>query len=177
MDVATILRTYFSGEKSEAALILLAGAACLLAALWLWFLVKQPFARGLSVSLLLCAVLGLSVGGSVYLRTDGQVRELIELHEKDPGRFAAQEGPRIREVVKSFGVYRIGYAIAVLLALAFVFVIGRPAYHGLAVGLLVLAALGFTIDYYAEARAIGYLRALEATGAVDSTTARPPGEP
>ena len=166
MEVVTILKTYFTGEKSEAALILLAGVACLLAALWLWFLVKQPFARGLAVSLLLCAVLGLSVGGSVYFRTDGQVRELAALYGQDPGRFAAQEGPRIHEVVKSFGVYRICYAIAVLLALAFVFVIGRPAYHGLAVGLLVLAALGFTIDYYAESRAIVYQGALQAAGAL-----------
>jgi hypothetical protein len=166
MEVVTILRTYFSGEKSEAALILIAGAVCLLAALWLWFVVKQPFARGLAASLLLCAVLGLSVGGSVYFRTDNQVRELVELYEKDPGRFVAQEGPRIREVVKSFGVYRIGYAIAVLLALACVFAIGRPTYHGLAVGLLVLAALGFTIDYYAEARAIAYRGGLQAVGAL-----------
>ena len=166
MDVTAILRTYFSGEKSEAALILAAGVLCLVAALWLWFLVRQPFARGLAVSLLLCAVLGLSVGGSVYFRTDSQVRELTELHQKDPGRFAAQEGPRIREVVKSFGVYRLGYAIAVLLALVFVFAVGRPSFHGLAVGLLVLAALGFTIDSYAEARAVDYVRALEAAGAL-----------
>ncbi len=116
--------------------------------------------------MLLCAVLGLSVGGSVYFRTDSQVRELTELHRKDPGRFAAQEGQRIREVVKSFGVYRLGYAIAVLLALVFVFAVGRPSFHGLAVGLLVLAALGFTIDYYAEARAVDYVRALEAAGAL-----------
>lgn len=166
MDVASILRTYFAGEKSEAALILLAGVACLLAALWLWFLVRQPFARGLAISLALCAALGLSVGGSVYFRTDSQLRQLVELQARDPGRFAAQEGPRIRAVVKSFGVYRIGYAAAVLLALACVFAIGRPAYHGLAVGLLVLAALGFTIDYYAEARAVDYVRSLEAAGAL-----------
>jgi hypothetical protein len=32
--------------------------------------------------------------------------------------------------------------------------------------LLVLAALGLTIDYFAEARALGYLRGLEAAGAL-----------
>ena len=166
MDVTTILGDYFGGEKTEAALILAAGGLCLLAALWLAFVVRQPFARGLAVSLLLCAGLGLSVGGSVYFRTESQLRALVELHQKDPGRFAAQEGPRIRAVVQSFGVYRLGYAVAVLLALVCVFVVGRPAWHGLAVGLLVLAALGFTIDYYAEARAVGYLRALESVGAL-----------
>ena len=166
MDTATILRTYFRGEKSEAALILLAGVLCLVAAIWLWFWVRQPFARGLALSLLLIAALGLSVGGSVYFRTDSQLRQLLDLQERDPGRFVAQEGPRIREVVTSFKAYRLGYAAAVLLALVFVFAVGRPTYHGLAVGLLLLAALGFTIDYYAEARAVGYVQALEAAGAL-----------
>lgn len=166
MDVESVLRTYFGGEKSEAALILLAGVACLVAAAWLWFWVRQPFARGLAASLLLTAALGIAVGGSVYFRTDAQVRQLVELQQRDPGRFAAQEGPRIREVVKSFGFYRMGYALAVLLALVFVFAVGRPGYHGLAVGLLVLAALGFTIDYHAEARAVAYVQSLEAAGAL-----------
>jgi hypothetical protein len=69
-------------------------------------------------------------------------------------------------VVRSFGLYRIAYAVVVILALVFVFVLGRPLFHGLAVGLLILAALGFTIDFYAEARAHDYLRALEAAGAL-----------
>jgi hypothetical protein len=47
-----------------------------------------------------------------------------------------------------------------------VFVLGKPLFHGLAVGLLILAALGLTIDYYAEARALGYVQGLEAAGAL-----------
>jgi cation transport ATPase len=166
MNVEPVLRSYFSGEKSEAVLILLAGVACLLAALWLWFGAREPFARGLAAALLLTAALGLAVGGSVYLRTDAQVRQLVELQRSDPVRFAAQEEPRIRQVVRSFGRYRVGYAGAVLLALVLVFVAGRPLYHGLAVGLLILAALGFTIDFYAESRAVRYVQALESIGAI-----------
>jgi hypothetical protein len=167
MNVASIIEVYFRGEKSEAALILLAGLACLGLALWLWFAVREPFARGLAASLLLTATVGLGVGGGVYLRTDAQVRHLQQLERTNPAQFAAEEGPRIRQVVKSFGLYRVGYAIAAILALAFVFVVGTPLYHGLAVGLLVLAGLGFTIDYYAEARAVEYVRGLATAGALD----------
>ena len=56
--------------------------------------------------------------------------------------------------------------MAVLLALVFVFVMGKPSQHGFAVGLLLLAALGFTIDFYAERRAEQYLQALQALGAL-----------
>jgi hypothetical protein len=166
MNVAEVIAEYFRGEKSEAALILLAGALSLVAALWLWFSVREPFARGLAASLLLTAALGLGVGGSVYLRTDAQVARLQQLQRSDAAGFAAQEGPRIRQVVKSFGIYRLCYAAAVLLALLFVFVLGKPLYHGLAVGLLILAALGLTIDNYAEARAARYVEGLEAAGVV-----------
>ena len=66
--------------------------------------------------------------------------------------------------MRSFAQYRIGYAVAVLLALFFVFVLGKPSQHGFAVGLLLLAALGLTIDFFAERRAEQYLQALQAGG-------------
>ena len=47
MNVAEVIAVYFRGEKSEAALILLAGAVSLAAALWLWFSVREPFVLGL----------------------------------------------------------------------------------------------------------------------------------
>ena len=164
MNAEQIIRTYFSGEKSEAFLIVMAGVICLVAAVWLWFWIREPFARGLAAALLLTAALGLGVGGSVYFRTDKQVQQLLELQRADQARFAADEGPRIHAVVKSFGQYRIGYAVAVILALAFVFLVGKPLFQGLAVGLLVLAALGFTIDFFAEGRAVQYVHALESAG-------------
>ena len=69
-------------------------------------------------------------------------------------------------VVRSFGQYRIAYAGAALLALVFVFAMGRPVFQGIAVGLLVLAALGFTIDFFAEQRAREYRRGLVDAGAI-----------
>ena len=132
----------------------------------LWFWGREPFARGLALGLLLVAGLGTTVGSTVYFRSDAQSQQLIELRQADPARFAAEEGPRIRQVVTSFGYYRIGYAIAVLAALALVFLLGRPFQHGLAVGLLLLAAMGLTVDFYAERRAVTYVTALAAQGSL-----------
>jgi hypothetical protein len=66
----------------------------------------------------------------------------------------------------NFGHYRLAYAVAALLALVFVFLIGRPVFHGPAVGLLILAALGYTIDFFAEERAREYQRGVANTGAI-----------
>ena len=166
MDFEQIVRWYFAGEKAEAFWILAAGAVSLLGALVLWFVAREPFARGLAMALLIMAGLGLSVGGTVYFRSDAQARQLLELQRTNPAQFTAEEGPRIQQVVKSFAHYRIGYAVAVLLALVFVFVLGKPSQHGFAVGLLLLAALGLTIDFFAERRAEQYLQALQAVGAL-----------
>lgn len=166
MDFEQVVRWYFAGEKAEAFWILAAGVASLVVAIVLWFVAREPFARGLAMALLIMAGLGLGVGGTVHFRSDAQAQQLIELQRTNPAQFAAAEGPRIRQVVHSFAQYRIGYAVAVLLALFFVFVMGKPSQQGFAVGLLLLAALGFTIDFYAERRAQHYLQALHAAGAL-----------
>ena len=164
MDVEQIVRWYFSGEKAEAFWILTVGAVSLLGAIVLWFVARDHFARGLALALLIMAGLGLGMGGTVYFRSDEQSQRLIEQQRTHPAQFAAAEGPRIQQVVRSFAQYRIGYAAAVLLALFFVFVMGKPSQHGFAVGLLLLAALGLAIDFFAARRAEQYLQALQALG-------------
>jgi hypothetical protein len=166
MDFEQVVRWYFAGEKAEAVWILAAGVACIVAATVFWFVAREPFARGLALALLIMAGLGVGVGGTVYFRSDSQARQLLELQRTNPAQFAAVEGPRIRQVVHSFSLYRLAYAAAVLLALFLVFVLGKPSQHGFAVGLLLLAALGFTIDFFAERRADQYLQTLQAVGAL-----------
>jgi cation transport ATPase len=166
MDFEQVVRWYFAGEKAEAFWILAAGIFSLGCAIVLWFVAREPFARGLAMALLIMAGLGLSVGGTVYFRSDKQSQQLIEQQRTSPAQFAAEEGPRMQQVVRSFAQYRIGYAVAVLLALFFVYVMGKPSQQGFAVGLLLLAALGLTIDFFAQRRAEQYLQALQAVGAL-----------
>jgi hypothetical protein len=164
MDFEQIVRWYFAGEKAEAFWILAVGVVSLVGAIVLWFVAREPFARGLAMALLIMTGLGLSVGGTVYFRSDAQSQQLIEQQRANRAQFAAEEGPRIQQVVRSFAQYRIGYAVAVLLALFFVFVMGKPSQHGFAVGLLLLAALGLAIDFFAARRAEQYMQALQALG-------------
>lgn len=72
----------------------------------------------------------------------------------------------MQKVVAGFSQYRFGYAVAIVLAMLLAFTLGRPGQQGFAVGLLLLAALGLTIDYYAEARADRYLRGMREVGAL-----------
>ena len=59
MDFEQIVRWYFAGEKAEAFWILAAGIVSLVCAIVLWFVAREPFARGLAMALLIMAGLGL----------------------------------------------------------------------------------------------------------------------
>lgn len=162
MDFLTHMQIYFRGEKAESFAILLVSLTLLVAALALILWVRQPFTRGLGGALLAAALVGLSVGGTVYLRTDSQVSELRSIYEADRVRFAEVEGPRMDKVVESFRLYRIMYALSALAAVGLLSLTARPLLHGIAVGLFIFAAMGYTIDHYAEARAIGYAERVHA---------------
>jgi hypothetical protein len=156
MEFFEDLQQYFRGEKSESAVILWVSVAFLAASLVLAFWVRQPFTKGLGTVLLLSALIGGTVGATVFFRTDGQVAELSSLYGSNPQEFAEVEGRRIDKVVASFRYYRIMYVVAGIAALAFVSLTRLPALHGAAVGLFIFAAMGFTIDHYAEERAEWY---------------------
>lgn len=150
------MHLYFRGEKAESGALLLVTLALLLAGLALAFWVRQPFTRGIGAVLLAAALIGGVVGATVYLRTDRQVAELTSLYESDRGEFTRVEGGRMDTVVASFRLYRIMYTVAGVIALILVSLTKHPGLHGLAVGLFLFAAMGFTIDHYAEERARWY---------------------
>jgi hypothetical protein len=164
LEFLASLREYFRGEKVESVLIL--GGSTLLLATGIGFLaaLPQPFVRGLAGVLLVSGAIGGVVGGTIVLRTDRQVAELTRLYEQDRARFAAEEAPRMRKVVRSFRGYRVAYSVAVLAGLGLLLLPSRPVLHGVGVGLLLFAALGFTVDHFAEARAIRYEKQVLAQG-------------
>ena len=159
------MHLYFRGEKAESGALLLVTLALLLAGLVLAFWVRQPFTRGLGAVLVGAALIGGVVGATVYLRTDRQVAQLTSLYESDRGEFARAEGARIDTVVASFRLYRIMYTLAGVAALIVISLAKNPALHGVAVGLFLFAAMGFTIDHYAEERARWYAGKVHAQAA------------
>ena len=167
MEFLSRLQLYFRGEKTESAVLLLVSLGLLIAALVLAFWVRRPFTRGLGVVLLLAGLIGCTVAGTVFFRTDGQVAELRAQYESNRRDFAEVEGRRMDRVVASFRFYRFMYVVAGVAALMLVSFSSRPVLHGVAVGLFLFAAMGFTIDYYAEERARWYAAEVHAQAAPD----------
>ncbi len=105
--VVDAMQSYFTGEKSEAGIILLLCA--ILLAVAVYFLIgSRPFLKGIGTLLVVSALVGAIVGGTVYLRTDGQVSALTDLVNRDCNRFVHEEGARMDTVMKNFQMYKWG---------------------------------------------------------------------
>lgn len=162
MALVNVMQAYFHGEKVESMLMVAASIVMLAVAGLLFFVLRHPFAKGLAVVLLLTAIVAGAVGGAIVYRTDKQLTDLVSLYRADPRQYRETEGARMAAVVKSFIYYRVLYGAAAIIALMLVFASGRPVLHGVAVGLLLFAALGLTIDYFALDRAERYVAEIRA---------------
>ena len=165
MTLETLLG-YFAGEKAESVLFIAAGATALLAGLA--FLVRgAPILRGAAIPLIAVALIHLVVGGSVFSRTDAQVRELVVQLEQQPAAFKAEESARMAVVNDNFDLYKqieIALVLAGLGMLAFGMQRARPLLAGAGCGLVFQAAFTLLLDFFAEARADAYTQALMAMG-------------
>jgi hypothetical protein len=148
--------TYFTAEKRESLLFLMAGAAAIAASVYLWATGSQH--RAMAWPLTAVALIQIVVGWTVYARTDGQMKDLHTLLAKDKAGYTAAEIPRMETVQKSFRVYK-AIEIALLaagLAGAF-FLRDRVALHAVGTGLALQAGLMLVFDLYAESRAEVYV--------------------
>lgn len=160
MDFLEQAHLYFRAEKLTGVAVAVTALVLLALSLWLWWIQKDAFARGLASVLLVIGIVALAGGGFLALKTDPQVAQLTTQYEQSGAGAVATEGERMERVVRNFGYYRYAFYAAVLAALGLLVFVNTPLTIGIAVGLLLFAALGITVDTYAEERARVYLDAI-----------------
>lgn len=160
MDFMEQVQLYFRGEKVTGVVLAISAIAMLALAAWLWWMQKDAFARGLASILLVTGITALAGGGFLALKTDSQVARLAAAVEQSGAGALAAEGERMEKVVRNFGYYRWIFYATIIAALALLVLLNTKTAIGIAVGLLLFAALGITVDTYAEHRARVYLEAI-----------------
>ncbi len=165
---------YFTEEKWEGALFVLVGLVAIGASVWLWR--TDSVYRGMVYPLVGVALIQLVVGGTVFLRTDGQVAALTAQLASAPAAYQAAEVARMEGVMRSFGVYKlIELALfAAGVALTYVFR-QRETLYAVGVGLVLQAALMLVLDLFAEKRGDTYLEHLRALPASAAWVQPAPG--
>lgn len=166
MDFIEIMQSYFRGERIEsfyyivpAGLLLLGMAATAVIS------DRGSFGWGMGVPLGLVGVVVLVVGIYVGARTPGQLAELERAYEQDPAAMVAEELPRMEKVNENWPRLVATWAGLVVLGVGLRFAFKADWAHGVGPALIVVGAVGFLIDGFAERRARPYTQALESLAA------------
>lgn len=156
--------SYFQGEKSESLLFVGVGTVSIAASLVCFFYIKTKYTTGASIPLLLIGLIQIVVGSTVYLRTDAQVKSLLATFEQSPEAFAAQELPRMKQVNKSFDVYKITEIMLLVCGLAlagYFYTKANRFWLGLGMALTLQSSIMLIADLFAESRADAYTARVE----------------
>ncbi|MFM9984145.1 MAG: hypothetical protein ACKVOK_02885 [Flavobacteriales bacterium] len=158
------IEKYFLAEKQESLVFVSIGVLAILAAIYFLFIHQSAFGKGVSIPLLLIATIQLTVGITVYRRSDQQRIDNVYCYDLDPAKLRQEEVPRMIIVMKNFAVIRwveIALLIAGLaLLLAFRSDVSNTFWFGIGVGLAIQAALMLGADFFAERRGQVYLDGL-----------------
>jgi hypothetical protein len=152
------LQSYFFAEKWEGLAFVLVGVAAITLAALLW---RGPY-RGMGVPLVLVALIQISVGGAVFLRTDRQEQQLLAQLETAPSAMASAELARMHGVMANFKIYKLVelciFALGVLLTYAFAH---REFVYSIGIGCVAQGAFMLVLDLFAEHRGDAYMHALK----------------
>jgi hypothetical protein len=155
-DAMTI---YFNGEKNAGLFIAVLGFAVAVAALVL-FRARADF-RSFALTLGIVALVEIAIGAGLYLKTDPQAGRLRAQLDANRSSFYTDESARMARVQRNFVV--IEYVeVALILVTAVVAIAGKgnATLTGVALGLLINAALLLAFDLIAERRGAAYLAAI-----------------
>ena len=110
-------------------------------------------------------LVAIGVGAAVGLRTTGQVQEIESELRREPGAMLANELPRMHKVNANWPILMGMWTALVLVGLGLRFGLKADWAHGVGPALILIGAMGFLIDGFAERRARPYTAALEALAA------------
>ncbi|MBW1760861.1 MAG: hypothetical protein JRE45_09170 [Deltaproteobacteria bacterium] len=166
MPFLNVMHDYFRGERIESLYFIVPiGIAMVAFAAVTLRAERGGFAWGLAVPLVLFGVFAIGIGAAVGLRTTGQVAELEAGFQSDRGAMVAQELPRMQKVNDNWPLYIGMWTTLVLVGLGLRFGLKADWAHGVGPAIILIGAMGFLIDGFAERRARPYTEALEALAA------------
>ena len=152
------VKQYFDAEKYESILFIVVGIAAAIAAIYFFFVIKQPYYKGMAWPLLLVASIQIVVGTTVLARTQQDISRVQYQINNARNELVTQEMPRMKVVMRKFVVYRyIEIGLLLLGIVAFIWASPHMALRGVGFGLIIQASLMLLLDYFAESRGAEYL--------------------
>ena len=162
MSFIEIMESYFRGERLEALYYILP-AGLLLIGLAVTALAtdRGGFGWGLAVPLIGFGLVAIATGLHVGLRTPAQLETLQAQYREAPTEMLADERPRMEAVNANWPRLVAAWTALVVIGLGIRFGFRADWAQGLGPALVLIGAIGFLIDGFAERRARPYPAAVD----------------
>lgn len=159
------IEKYFIGEKQESLLFISIGFAAIVIALLGLFVWKSSCWKGASIPLLAIACIQITVGYTVYSRSDKQRVDAVYALDMNPSKLIKEEIPRMEIVNKNFILYRWIEIVLIIGGFALAYLCknnpDKVFWYGLGIALAIQALLMLGADFFAEKRALEYTAQLK----------------
>jgi hypothetical protein len=163
---------YFVTEKQESLFFLAIGIIALLLGVIFLLFIKSNFYRGAALPLIVIALLQITVGYTIYKRSDEDRIRVVYAMDMNPSEVANKELPRMKIVNTKFIVYRFAeIALAILGIILMIYFRknavctnsfgGNAFWVGLGIALTIQSLLMLGADFFAEQRGKIYATKLE----------------
>jgi len=153
---------YFNGEKWESYLFLLMGILTISISLYLLFVLKTSFWKGVAIPFILLGVLEFVVGYTIVNRSPKDILRVENFINSEPQKIQSEEIPRMEKVMANFKVFRIGEIILIALGILMMYSTMEDTFwRGLGLGLFIQAGSVLALDFFAERRGHVYLQFLQ----------------
>jgi hypothetical protein len=156
------IEKYFSAEKTESAVFIAIGILAIAISVYFLFKIKTSYFNGIAFALMGIALIQLTVGTSVYLRSPKDIKRVQLLVQNDIESIETEEIPRMEVVMKNFVIYRWVEIVLIVFGM-FLFFYNQPQnlWKGIGLGLMIQASIMLFLDYFAESRGKNYLEYLK----------------
>jgi hypothetical protein len=156
------IRNYFTAERNESILFVAVGLIACVFATYFFLYPKESFYRGMAFPLIAVALIQLTVGSSVWLRSSKDITRVEQIILQSPEKIKTEEIPRMEVVMKNFVIYRYVEMALLLAGLICMFIFNTmPLVKGIGIGLFIQSALMLAFDFFAEKRGAEYLEYLK----------------
>jgi len=150
---------YFNAEKFESLFFIGVGIIAIALGIYFWFIVKEPLYKGIAIPIILVALIQITVGTTVYLRSPKDILKVENMLENEHSKIQTEEIPRMNVVMKNFVIYRyVEITLMILGLILFFYFPSQTFWKGLGIGLFIQASLMLSLDYFAEKRGTEYLK-------------------
>lgn len=158
----TSIEKYFNAERTESIVFILVGVIAMAIAIYFFVKLRQPYYSGIAYALIVIALIQLTVGSFIYIRSPKDIEATNHMILNEPSKIQTEEIPRMEMVIKNFILYRWIEIGLILMGLFLFFSFSdKSIWKGLGLGLIIQSGIMLVLDYFAESRGKEYLEYLQ----------------